>query len=112
MAHILNTPGTAERSGWWCPSCGRAYAPWVYSCPHCPAKMPETCGSPEAAHHRLTLRLPPYMAGENAVQVEPVTGTWREVFPGLQAQLRTARQGHADVEFRLTPEGRHESPDC
>lgn len=124
-------------TGWECPRCKHVYAPLTTECFRCapppvltapflPRPKAETCcicGSPGVTYRnyleqpfcgpcangdRLSIRLPEHMAGENAVQVAPVTGTWREVFPGLQAQLRTARQGHADVEFRLTPEDGHD----
>lgn len=55
----------------------------------------------------FVLPLPVYMAAENAVQRARVTTVWAEVFPGLEASLRSVRTGVAEVDFRLTPqEGR------
>lgn len=52
----------------------------------------------------LTVPLPVHMAAENAVQHARVTGVWAEVFPGLEASLRSTRTGVAEVDFRLTPQ--------
>lgn len=55
----------------------------------------------------LTVPLPLYMAAEHAVQHARVTTVWAEVFPSLEASLRSVRTGVAEVDFRLTPqEGR------
>lgn len=101
-----------------CPGCAPADA----EADHCPE-----CHMPLTMHHdpgcsrpcgrckekleakiaqaaRLTVCLPAYM-DSGGVLVSPVTGMWAEVFPGLEASLRSVRTGLAEVEFRLTPPG-------
>lgn len=99
-----------------CPGC----APADGEADHCPE-----CHMPLTMHHdpgcsrpcgrckekleakiaqaaRLTVCLPAYM-DEGGGVVAPVAGTWAEVFPGLEASLRSVRTGLAEVEFRLAP---------
>lgn len=52
----------------------------------------------------LTVSLPLYMAAPNAVQLARVTTVWAEIFPGLEASLRSVRTGVAEVDFRITPQ--------
>lgn len=56
----------------------------------------------DAEEARRTIRLPGYMSDPDAVQLARVTTVWAEVFPGLEASLRSVRTGVAEVDFRIT----------
>lgn len=58
----------------------------------------------KAEEARRTLRLPEYMLNPAASQITRITTVWAEVFPGLDASLRSVRTGVAEVDFRITPQ--------
>jgi hypothetical protein len=61
------------------------------------------CGEPGDAPASPAISLPGYMASHHAVHISRVTSVWAEVFPGLEASLRSVRTGVAEVDFRLAP---------
>lgn len=69
-----------------------------------PVDLAELVAEREAGEGRRTLRLPAYMGHHGAVQRARVTTVWAEVFPGLEASLRSVRTGVAEVDFRLIPQ--------
>jgi hypothetical protein len=101
--------------GWACPTCQRAYAPWVRECSYrhedgggagFPLNLPPAPQRAKSAT-ALQLALPAEMADPNYQRIANIGRNWREIFPGLQCYARNpvpGVDGTVTICMRLTPE--------
>jgi len=105
--------------GWVCPTCKRAYAPWVRECSYTheddwQARMGVQPGTfapapPEPADVRaMAINLPGEWLNADYQRVVRIKRTWSDLLPGLQCYVRNPipdEDGTVTICLRLTPQG-------
>ena len=102
--------------GWVCPTCKRAYAPWVRECNYSHGEdwqrragvqpgtftpiQPVPVDEPRSATAMyFTFPVPAEALNPGSTRILRATDEWAEAYPGVQCRLRTP--GEQSVEFRL-----------
>ena len=103
--------------GWVCPTCKRAYAPWVRECnyshgedqPRGRRDVPPDTFTPilPAAACVADLRLPPEMVNPDYQRIVRVGRDWQEILPDLECYVRNPipeEDGSVTICLRLAPQ--------